>query len=380
MNRAWRRQDGEAASWLVLAAALAAIATLLGPGLTGTYQALAGRLGEPNAIDLTTSTNGGTGGEGSAPGGAPDDDNADDRDGRNDGRNDRDDRPDGRGPRDVVPGRGGADGGRDGRDDTNGGRDGRGPGDVLPGGRGDGASGGGAGSTGSGGSTSGPQSTPPGLPDPPPPPPAPAVGDGSGEHGSKGRNILQEGKDRAVKELAQALADAADSVGYDNAAAHLRHYLDNSGDDLFVDPAAIMRDDADFANKVQDKIDFELRDLIDAEIAESYDGEPISFQVTTDWSSTNLQDDWFYAIGGVSYSVGAEVTITPGPDGTPIVTVRHQTHIFDRYNWDKGKAVTIGPITIQDEQLGHLHEVGIAQEFDIYGSTDVDTFEYEYAG
>ena len=42
-------------------------------------------------------------------------------------------------------------------------------------------------------------------------------------------------------------------------------------------------------------------------------------------------------------------------------------HFRDRYNWDTGKGVKVGIISISDESLGRLHRVGIAQEFDMVG-------------
>lgn len=41
---------------------------------------------------------------------------------------------------------------------------------------------------------------------------------------------------------------------------------------------------------------------------------------------------------------------------------------FDRYNWDKGKSVTIFTITVTDEFMGEFHRQGLAQEFDCVGS------------
>jgi len=43
--------------------------------------------------------------------------------------------------------------------------------------------------------------------------------------------------------------------------------------------------------------------------------------------------------------------------------------VFDRYNWDGGKKVNIGPITITDESMAEMHRAGVAQEFNMSGST-----------
>jgi hypothetical protein len=44
-------------------------------------------------------------------------------------------------------------------------------------------------------------------------------------------------------------------------------------------------------------------------------------------------------------------------------------HVYDRYNWDQGKSVSILGIKVKDEQLGRLHRVGLAREFDVKGQS-----------
>ena len=63
------------------------------------------------------------------------------------------------------------------------------------------------------------------------------------------------------------------------------------------------------------------------------------------------------------------------PGGRPTVTVDYKTHVFDRYNWDTGKSVEIGGRTITDQQMGELHTAGVAQEYNIRGSSG--TYHYE---
>ncbi|MDB4972856.1 MAG: hypothetical protein JWN48_1197 [Myxococcaceae bacterium] len=40
---------------------------------------------------------------------------------------------------------------------------------------------------------------------------------------------------------------------------------------------------------------------------------------------------------------------------------------FDRYNWDHGKSVTIGGITVTDRFMSEFHRQGLAREFDCVG-------------
>ena len=47
-----------------------------------------------------------------------------------------------------------------------------------------------------------------------------------------------------------------------------------------------------------------------------------------------------------------------------------QVKFYDRYNWDGGKSVTIGGVTITDETMGEFHRQGVAKEFDCYGMVE----------
>ena len=70
----------------------------------------------------------------------------------------------------------------------------------------------------------------------------------------------------------------------------------------------------------------------------------------------------------------------PVEGGPPQITMIFTLHIFDRYNWDQGKAVTIAGITVKDEQLGRLHRVGLAQEYEVNGSATPTTQTWSYTG
>jgi len=110
----------------------------------------------------------------------------------------------------------------------------------------------------------------------------------------------------------------------------------------------------------------------------------MSFTVSTGWQSDYATKsdsaDWYFAMGGFSHAQTASVSVVPGSDGSPIVQIDSKLHVFDRYNWDAGKAVTIGPFEVKDEQLGSLHESGLAQEFLIEGSSAARRTEYVYKG
>ena len=208
----------------------------------------------------------------------------------------------------------------------------------------------------------------PGLPPFPRPPVAPSTGDGSGVHGARSPSF----GDRLFKQVAYRAADAADAIGLNNAARHMRQYLGNSGAPLAVDPDRMRRDMPKIASAMDSSFNSQVRDVALAKVARDYGGRPIEFQVTTPWNNAyatkGQSQDWFYAIGGFSYAHTANVKVTPNADGSAHVEITSQLNVFDRYNWDGGKAVTIGPITVTDDQMGQLHKVGLAQEYEVRGT------------
>ncbi|SFQ64319.1 hypothetical protein SAMN05421810_111121 [Amycolatopsis arida] len=212
-----------------------------------------------------------------------------------------------------------------------------------------------------------------GKPEIPGPPPDPPTDPGAGPHGVD--PWYTRGDDEATKLMAINAAALADSIGWTHASKHLMHYLGNSGERLSVDPDEMMRDVPRFEAQVHKTTAAELRRISDeVAIAGDY-GKPVAF--SSGWKGEYIapegSKDWYYALGGVQYSVTGVATVHPPevPGGQPRVEVDYKTHVFDRYNWDGGKQTEIGPITITDEKMAEMHRAGVAQEFDVSGSTDV---------
>ncbi|MYX93866.1 hypothetical protein GT045_03325 [Streptomyces sp. SID486] len=74
-----------------------------------------------------------------------------------------------------------------------------------------------------------------------------------------------------------------------------------------------------------------------------------------------LDENRFYAVGGANSDVTGVVTAVLDGRGNPKIGVDYQTNVWDRYNWDEGKGVTIGPLDIPDGQLAKLHRTGLAR-------------------
>lgn len=235
-----------------------------------------------------------------------------------------------------------------------------------------------------------------GEPAPPPassPPGHPGSGDGSGAHGAAGPPTDADWETHRTMSSAALLARLR---GYDITASHMQHYLDNSGQPLSVDVDRMMGDMPDFRTAVQQQFRQDIWAAAQREIATRYTGDPLQFQLTTGWRSDyypskDQHPDWYFGVGGFSYSQTADVTVTPGPDGAPVVSIASQVHMFDRYNWDAGKSVilpssgipwiddhTIAGDHIPDTAMGHLHQTGIAQEYDLNGSSNTTVTIYRY--
>ncbi len=193
-------------------------------------------------------------------------------------------------------------------------------------------------------------------------PPKPADGDGIGPYASQSAGI----GDRLSKAKFFAVAVAAGEVGLINAEKGMRHYLGNTGNDLKVTPESMMSGLPQFRTAVkalaQNEAVAAYKKIAGASGEKAFSSSWKLFYATKDQSW-----DWYYAIGGFSYSVTGVVTKKSGGG-----SLKYRVHIFDRYNWDAGKSVDIGPFHFEDRELGNLHLKGLAREYTVRGSGGVN--------
>lgn len=215
------------------------------------------------------------------------------------------------------------------------------------------------------------------LPGPPPPPPPPEHGDGSGDFGSRAPTW----HDRLVKlPKARFLIVGAELRGYTDAARHLRHYLGATGKPLKVDAARVLTE-VRAARLTADALLQEQFAKACSQIRNSSTGTRFEIPFQSRWgvatASQEEEGNWFFALGSFSVSQSGVMVVEPSttPGGEPTVRIHYQTHIFDRYNWDAGKNVTIRPATIEDKEMQELHKAGLAREYEVHGSTDTQTVE-----
>jgi hypothetical protein len=207
--------------------------------------------------------------------------------------------------------------------------------------------------------------------------------DGSGVWGAEAKD--RSATDRANHYMWTRVALAAETMGMPNAARHMRHYLGNTGAPLTVNVDLMLRDVATF-RQAYDRQLADAREKADLRVeGMGPNVQASNFLLTGDrksdvYCSQSQSRDWFFAIGGFTYWYTAEVQVLPVEGGPAQITMIFTMHMFDRYNWDQGKMVSIAGITVKDEQLGRLHRVGLAQEYDVNGTATATTQTWNYSG
>ncbi|MFI8423886.1 hypothetical protein [Streptomyces sp. NPDC085479] len=205
---------------------------------------------------------------------------------------------------------------------------------------------------------------------------------GSGPHGVEDPGA----EERRTREKMNLIAEAADWKGDNDAARHMAHYLGNSGTDMELPVDKMMSDVPGFNAHIEDGIREHQAAWRDDALAEfrRNGGQPVSMPVETgnrDFSFTqDVDNNWFYAVGSTRSNVTGVVTVIADENGQPKVGLDYQANAWDRYNWDESKGVTIdlpwgSEMSIPDGQMARLHTTGIAQEFDMAGSSSVKHYD-----
>ena len=88
-----------------------------------------------------------------------------------------------------------------------------------------------------------------------------------------------------------------------------------------------------------------------------------SSSASTGYNNKNESWNWYYAVGGYSAWGKGKANVNCGE-----MTLKFEYKFFDRYNWDKGKSVTILGVTVTDSFMAEFHRQGFAKEFDMRGT------------
>ncbi|GAA1016651.1 hypothetical protein STXM2123_759 [Streptomyces sp. F-3] len=201
---------------------------------------------------------------------------------------------------------------------------------------------------------------------------------GSGKHGSE-----SPGPDEwLTKQKMELLAEGADWRGMTDASRHMAHYLGNTGSRMNLPVDRMMADVPEFKRYI-DVLVQQNQDHWRKQALEEFKksgGQPVAFPIEVKrdrgfYFAENLDPNWFYAVGGANSNVTGVVTAVPDANGNPKIGIDYQVNVWDRYNWDEGKGVKVGPLDIPDGQMAKLHRVGLAQEFDMSGSSSVKHYD-----
>ncbi|MFJ2438753.1 hypothetical protein ACIOWM_36675 [Streptomyces anulatus] len=176
---------------------------------------------------------------------------------------------------------------------------------------------------------------------------------------------------------ANGMSNVGDFSGKPDAARHMDHYLRGIGSTLDLDVDRMLTDDQNLRDVTSGVRTHEQegwrRQAIKA--FEESGGKPVAIPVETKGQGYTHVDggdrNWYLAVGSAMTNTTGVVTAVPGADGKPEVSIDYQVNVWDRYNWDPGKATPIGPTTVTDADMARLHTTGLAREFDMRGSSSV---------
>lgn len=163
-----------------------------------------------------------------------------------------------------------------------------------------------------------------------------------------------------------------------DAARNMLHYLDNTGTPQGVNVDRMLTDLPDLPVDAKNAAEKMAADAVEAAKTSGATG-PVTYPFTTPWepeyASQSGSMNWFLALGGYQACTDGTVTVYP-PDpanGRPDWTYKYnyRVHVADRYNWDEGKTTKVGNMKIDDSQMQALHQAGLAQEYDVTGTSSV---------
>ncbi len=186
----------------------------------------------------------------------------------------------------------------------------------------------------------------------PPPPPKDDIPDKSLYVSSK----LTEDQKKQLVSSAEQFADILEWGGYmssfSQAAKNVTHYRNGKGADRRLTSDEIENIQAElptfrenknkFLNQFLDDIarQFASADFMDAcFILEEKPGD----HWLGAYAKREESSKWYYAVGGFLFSFGAKAQVVNSPtaEREGMLRIRYKIYIYDRYNWDLGKDVTL---------------------------------------
>ncbi|MFC1642583.1 peptidoglycan-binding protein [Myxococcota bacterium] len=150
----------------------------------------------------------------------------------------------------------------------------------------------------------------------------------------------------------------------DDAAKHMAHDLGNSENRFTIDLEGMVRDVPSVRARYEDKVD-QARVFVEKLSAGRRE---IASQVAEGGYHLKGENwNWYFTIGGYSRWGRGVATVADKPGGRQY-TLDFTYKLFDRYNGDAGKSVTVFNVTITDEFMGEFHRQKLAKKFGCVGS------------
>lgn len=150
----------------------------------------------------------------------------------------------------------------------------------------------------------------------------------------------------------------------DDATKHMAHYLGNSGRAYTIDLEDMVADVPSARRRYEDEV-AQMKQFVEMLGPGTFN--IASQRANNGYNRKSENTNWFFAIGGYSSWGRGVAIVKDNPTGRQY-EVDFEYRFYDRYNWDAGKSVTIGGITITDAFMGEFHREGLAQEFDCNGA------------
>lgn len=150
-----------------------------------------------------------------------------------------------------------------------------------------------------------------------------------------------------------------------DAVRHMRHYLNNTGQDLPVDVSALMARSAQLSRQYTDEL---AAAVAFAQTLVEGRHHIRSTRLAQGYFRQSQDANLFFAVGGYSYWGQASVTVESDPKSGKHYEMDFSFEFFDRYNWDGGKKVTIAGVVVTDAFMQNFHRQCYAREFDLRGT------------
>jgi len=146
----------------------------------------------------------------------------------------------------------------------------------------------------------------------------------------------------------------------------MAHYLiDNDGRPLTINLEGMVRDVPSATARFQREVQ-QMQRFVETLPLGSLNSIR-STNVEAGYNTQSENRNWFFAIGGYT-TWGMGSAAVSGTRADLAYAVDFDYKFYDRYNWDAGKSVTFGGITVTDRFMGEFHRQGLAQEYDCRGS------------